>query len=86
MACWTAAWRTMSSIAGDSYTIADMAIYPWTARHEWHQAPLAEFEHVSRWYNALGTRPAVKKGMNTPPAENQAASPAADAKEGAAGA
>ena len=57
-------------VAGDSYTIADMAIYPWTARHEWHQAPLAEFEHVSRWYNALGTRPAVQKGMNTPPVEN----------------
>ena len=57
-------------VAGDSYTIADMAIYPWTARHEWHQAPLAEFEHVSRWYNALSARPAVQKGMNTPPVEN----------------
>ena len=71
---WLYAWWLRLAdhefVAGDSYTIADMAIYPWTARHEWHQAPLAEFEHVSRWYNALGTRPAVKKGMNTPPVEN----------------
>ena len=47
-------------VAGDSYTIADMAIYPWTARHEWHQAPLADFEHVV-WRDKLGARPAVQR-------------------------
>lgn len=57
-------------VAGDEYSIADMAIYPWTARHEWHQAPLDDFVHVKRWYDQLGQRPAVQKGMDTPPVQN----------------
>lgn len=57
-------------VAGNEYSIADMAIYPWTARHEWHQAPLDDFAHVKRWYDQLGQRPAVQKGMDTPPVQN----------------
>jgi GST-like protein len=56
-------------VAGDEYTIADMAIYPWTARHEWHQAPLDDFTHVKRWYDQLGQRTAIQKGMDTPPVQ-----------------
>jgi GST-like protein len=56
-------------VAGDEYTIADMAIYPWTARHEWHQAPLDDFTHVKRWSDQLGQRTAVQKGMDTPPVQ-----------------
>ena len=37
--------------AGADYTIADMAIFPWTARHEWHQVNLADFPNVKRWYD-----------------------------------
>jgi GST-like protein len=51
----------------DEYSIADMAIYPWVARHEWHRVELAAFPNVKRWYDALGQRPAVAKGMNVPP-------------------
>jgi GST-like protein len=50
----------------DEYSIADMAIYPWVARHEWHRVELAGFENVKRWYDALGARPAVIKGMAVP--------------------
>ena len=50
-----------------AYSIADMAIYPWTARHEWHRVELGAFPNVRRWYEALGKRPAVAKGMNVPP-------------------
>jgi GST-like protein len=50
----------------DEYTIADMAIYPWVARHEWHRVDLAQFPHVKRWYDAVGARPAVQKGMAVP--------------------
>jgi len=50
----------------DEYSIADMAIYPWVARHEWHRVELAEFPNVKRWYDALGARPAVIKGMAVP--------------------
>jgi GSH-dependent disulfide-bond oxidoreductase len=48
------------------YSIADIAIYPWVARHEWHRVDLAAFPGVKRWYDALGARPAVQKGMAVP--------------------
>ncbi|MEK9751948.1 MAG: glutathione S-transferase N-terminal domain-containing protein [Rhodospirillaceae bacterium] len=51
---------------GDDYTIADIAIYPWVARFEWHQTDLAEFPNVMRWFDELGQRPAVQKGMAVP--------------------
>jgi GSH-dependent disulfide-bond oxidoreductase len=55
-------------IAGNDYTIADIAIYPWASRHEWHRVDLGAFAHVKRWYDALGARPAVVRGMAVPPA------------------
>jgi GST-like protein len=55
-------------LAAGQYTIADMATYPWVARHEWHQVDLAKFPNVKRWYDELGKRPAVAKGMSIPPA------------------
>jgi GST-like protein len=50
----------------DEYSIADMAIYPWTARHEWHRVDLAGFPNVKRWYDLVAARPAVAKGMAVP--------------------
>jgi GST-like protein len=50
----------------ESYSIADMAIYPWVARHEWHRVDLAQFPNVNRWYGEVGARPAVVKGMAVP--------------------
>ena len=52
--------------SGTEYTIADMAIYPWVARHEWHRVSLAQFASVKRWYDQVGARPAVVKGMAVP--------------------
>ncbi len=46
-----------------SYSIADIAIYPWVWRHGWHRVDLAEFPNVKRWYTEVGIRPAVAKGM-----------------------
>jgi GST-like protein len=48
------------------YSIADMAIYPWTARYEWHRVDIASFKNVKRWYDKVGARPAVVKGMAVP--------------------
>ena len=59
--------RASAWVGCDEYTVADMAIYPWVARHEWHRVDLAAFPNVKRWYDALGKRPAVAKGMNVPP-------------------
>jgi GST-like protein len=53
-------------LAGTDYTIADIATYPWVARHDWHQVALADFPNVKRWYDAIGARPAVQRGMAVP--------------------
>ena len=45
------------------YSIADMAIYPWTARYEWQGVALDEFPNVKRWFETVGARPAVAKAM-----------------------
>ena len=51
--------------AGD-YSIADIALYPWVARHPRHKTDLGDYPHVKRWYDLLGERPAVQKGMVVP--------------------
>jgi GST-like protein len=58
--------KSAAYLAGE-YSIADIATYPWVARHEWHQVELKDFPNVKRWYDAIGARPAVAKGMAVPP-------------------
>jgi GST-like protein len=53
-------------LAAGEYSIADMATYPWIARHEWHQVDLSDFPNVKRWYDVISARPAVKRGMDVP--------------------
>jgi GSH-dependent disulfide-bond oxidoreductase len=53
-------------LAGDAYTIADIATYPWVARHEWHKTDLATFPNVKRWFDTIAARPAVQRGMAVP--------------------
>ena len=53
-------------LAGDEYTIADIATFPWVSRFEWHQVDLNEFPNVKRWFDEIAARPAVKKGMAVP--------------------
>jgi GST-like protein len=57
--------REESFLAG-AYSIADVATFPWVARHEWHKVDLAEFPNVGRWYAAIAERPAVARGMAVP--------------------
>jgi GSH-dependent disulfide-bond oxidoreductase len=47
-------------LAGD-YSIADMASYPWVVPHERHGQRLADFPHLTRWFEAIRARPAVQK-------------------------
>ena len=51
---------------GGEYSIADIATYPWTARHEWHKTDLNDFPNVKRWFEVIASRPAVAKGMAVP--------------------
>jgi GST-like protein len=48
------------------YSIADIAIYPWVARHEWHKVDLTDYPNVKRWFDTVGARPAVARGMAVP--------------------
>ena len=50
-------------LAGD-YSIADIATFPWIARHEWHDVGLNNFKHLSRWYKNISNREAVIKGFD----------------------
>jgi GST-like protein len=50
-------------VAGNEYSIADIAIYPWIARFELHQIEWSSVPNVKRWYDMLGSREAVKRGM-----------------------
>ena len=50
-------------LSGDDYTIADIATFPWIARHEWHDIGLAKYENLTRWYNNISQRKAVVKGF-----------------------
>ncbi len=50
-------------LAGD-YSIADIATFPWIARHEWHDIGLKNFKNLSRWYNEISNREAVIKGFD----------------------
>jgi GST-like protein len=50
----------------DEYSIADIAIFPWTARYEWQQIDLATYPNVKRWYDHINARPAVQRGLSIP--------------------
>ncbi len=51
-------------LAGKNYSIADIATFPWIARHEWHDIGLKKFKNLSRWYEIISKREAVKKGFD----------------------
>ena len=51
-------------VAGDEYTIADMAIYPWILRLEREGDHLGRFANLKRWYAAVGARPATRRAYD----------------------
>ena len=51
-------------LTGKNYSIADIATFPWIARHEWHDIGLKKFTHLSRWYKEIAKREAVIKGYD----------------------
>ncbi len=50
-------------LAGE-YSIADIATFPWLARHEWHDIGLKSYKNLSRWYEEISKRKAVIKGFD----------------------
>tara|TARA_B100001248_G_C27330298_1_gene431077 strand:- start:474 stop:1100 length:627 start_codon:yes stop_codon:yes gene_type:complete len=55
---------TSKFLAGLDYTIADIATFPWIARHEWHDIGLKNYKNLTRWYLEISKREAVKKGYD----------------------
>ena len=51
-------------LAGENYSIADIATFPWIARHDWHDIGLKNYKNLSRWYLEISERDAVKKGYD----------------------
>ena len=51
-------------LAGEDYTIADIATFPWIARHEWHDIGLKRFKNLTRWYEIILKRDAVQRGYD----------------------
>ncbi len=54
----------------DFYSVTDLATYPGIARHKAHQklaqTDLNQFPNVKRWFDEIGKRPAVQRGMAVP--------------------
>ena len=50
----------------DEYSIADMACWPWAARHNWQEIDLNDYPNVRRWYMTMLDRPAVQRAWNIP--------------------
>ena len=51
-------------LACENYTIADIATWPWLARHEWHDIGLKKYKHLTRWYLDISNREAVIRGYD----------------------
>ena len=51
-------------LAGNEYSIADIATFPWIARHPIHDIGLKNFNNLSKWYELISMRPAVIKGYD----------------------
>ena len=51
-------------LAGKDYSIADIATWPWIARHEWHDIGLKNYKNLSEWYSKISKREAVIKGYD----------------------
>lgn len=50
-------------LAGDTYTIADIATFPWLRSWEKQGIELSDYPNVQRWFNIVNARPAVQKGV-----------------------
>jgi len=53
-------------LAGDEYTIADIATWPWARIHEWSGVDIAGLSNLQRWLNELALRPACQAGLQNP--------------------
>ncbi len=53
-------------VAGNSYGIADISIWPWVSRFEWQKIDLKKFPKILEWYKKIASREAVIRGYDVP--------------------
>ena len=53
-------------LAGEDYSVADIAAYPWVAKRHWAEMTLDDRPNLARWCAAVAARPAVARGMQVP--------------------
>lgn len=53
-------------VTGSALSIADISIWPWVARFQYHKVDLNTFANVKRWYLQLAKRPSFEKGYKQP--------------------
>ena len=51
-------------LAGDSYTVADIATWSWTHTHRWSGIDVTGLDHLERWHDVIAARPAVVRGSH----------------------
>jgi GST-like protein len=65
-------------LAGDDYSIADIASYPWIVPYERQGQDLADFPHLKRWFDTIGERPGTRRAYAIAETINPQAAPMDD--------
>lgn len=65
----------------DTYSIADIAVYPWVDVRWLHEIEIDEFPNVKRWYEKIGERPGVQRGMAVMKEEEVIGNPSDETRE-----
>ncbi|AMO71247.1 glutathione S-transferase family protein [Sphingorhabdus sp. M41] len=66
----------------DDYSIADIANWSWVHSYQWSGVNIEGLDHLARWIDLVGARPAVQRGRDIPTPRDRAAEEAAAAKTG----
>ncbi|MEM8814157.1 MAG: glutathione binding-like protein, partial [Pseudomonadota bacterium] len=56
-------------LAGNEYSIADMATYPWARAYVWAKVSIDGLDHLKAWFDRLDARPMVQKALTIPKAQ-----------------
>jgi GST-like protein len=60
-------------VAGDDFTIADIACWPWVLTHQWAQLDISDYPAMQNWFDGMLKRPGLQRGLQSPPLSDPAA-------------
>lgn len=53
-------------LAGEAYSIADMATYPWARAWFWANVDVTGLDHLNAWFARIDARPATQRALTIP--------------------